>query len=349
MKPSTAHNAVTGPFGLERKVLTARLRAREIFPHDETEDAGMTRPVGGVRSLVLTVAACSAAWALVACSSDSGDPAAAGPTVTPTTATPTETATSTATETPSETPTETPAGAITPTGKPTLTVPPSPDASIGAACLRPGDGARPVKYQSLSGATITGAIVGRGRAGVVLAHMSDGDLCQWMPYAQTLAKAGYQVLAMDLEGRGSAGYVQYEGDQPLPYGLDVAAAARYLRAQGAAKVVLVGASMGGTSVLAGAAVARPLVNGVVSLSGSPDFGSIDVRMAASRLAVPVLYVAATDDSDYADVARTLYKATKSKRSLTIVPGAMHGAEFFIAPGQPAVQKAVEAFIAAHAR
>ena len=309
----------------------------------------MTRPAGGVRPLVLTVAAWSAAWALAACSSGSGDPAAASPTVTPITATPSETAT--ATETPSATPSETitPAGAIIPTGKPTLTVPPSPDASIGAACLRPGDGARPIKYQSLSGATITGAVVGRGRSGVVLAHMSDGDLCQWMPYALTLAKAGYQVLAMDLEGRGSAGYVQYEGDQPLPYGLDVAAAARYLRAHGAGKVVLVGASMGGTSVLAGAAVARPLVNGVVSLSGSADFGSIDARTAASRLAVPALFVAATDDGDYADVARTLYKATKSKRSLTIVPGSMHGAEFFIAPGQPAVQRAVEAFIAAHAR
>lgn len=311
----------------------------------------MTRPAGGVRSLALTVAACSAAWALVACSSDSGEPAAASPTVAPITAAPTETATPTATPTASETPSETstPAGAIVPTGKPTLTVPPSPDAGIGAACLRPGDGARPIKYQSLSGATITGAIVGRGPAGVVLVHMSDGDLCQWMPYALTLAKAGYQVLAMDLEGRGSSGYVQYEGDQPVPFGLDVAAAARYLRVHGAAKVVLVGASMGGTSVLAGAAVARPLVNGVVSLSGSADFGSIDARLAASRLAVPALYVAATDDSDYAEVARTLYGATKSKRSLTIVPGSMHGAEFFIPPGQPAVQKAVEAFIAAHAR
>lgn len=307
----------------------------------------MTRPAGGVRSLVLTVAACSAAWALVACSSDSGEPAAASPTVTPITTTPTETATETASQTPSET--TSPAGAIIPTGKPTLTVPPSPDASIGAACLRPGDGARRIKYQSLSGATITGAIVGRGRAGVVLAHMSDGDLCQWMPYALTLAKAGYQVLAMDLEGRGSAGYVHYEGDQPVPYGLDVAAAARYLRAHGAAKVVLVGGSMGATSVLAGAAVARPPVDGVVSLSASANFASIDARVAASRLTVPVLYVASTDDGDYADVARMLYKATKARRSLTIVPGAMHGVEYFVEPGQPAVRGPVEAFIAAHAR
>jgi alpha-beta hydrolase superfamily lysophospholipase len=306
----------------------------------------MTRPVGGVRLLVLTVAACSAAWALVACSSDSADPDAS-PTVTPVTATPTETAT----DTPSETVTETPTtvGAITPTGTPTLTVPPSPAASIGAACLRPGDGARPITYRSLSGATLTGAVVGRGGAGVVLAHMSDGDLCQWMPYARTLAGAGYQVLTMDLEGRGSAGYVQYEGDQPLPYGLDVAAAARYLRGHGAAKVVLVGASMGASSVLAGAAAARPPVDGVVSLSASANFAGIDTRTAASRLTMPVLYVASTDDGDYADVARTLYKATKAKRSLTIVPGAMHGVEYFVAPGQPPVQEAVEAFIAAHAR
>jgi pimeloyl-ACP methyl ester carboxylesterase len=315
----------------------------------------VTRPVGGVPSLVRAVVASTAVCGLVACSSGSGDTAAAPATVTPT-VTPTVMPTVTPSITTSATPTSAASsdgkptmGPITPSGRPTLTVPPSPAASIGAACLKPGDGARPITFRSSSGASLTGAVLGRGRAGVVLVHQSDGDLCQWLPYARDLARAGYQVLSMDLEGRGSAGFVQYDGDQPVPYGFDVAAAAQYLRTHGAAKVVLVGASMGATSVLAGAAITRPVVNGVISLSASASFAGIDARTAATRLTAPVLYVAGTDDSRYAEVARTLYAATRSKRSLTIVPGSLHGVEFIQEPGLPAVRHAVDAFIASHAQ
>jgi pimeloyl-ACP methyl ester carboxylesterase len=242
-----------------------------------------------------------------------------------------------------------PLGPITPSGRPTLTVPPSPPASIGAVCLEPADAARKVTFRASSGATLTGALLGRGDAGVVLVHQSDGDLCQWLPYARDLAKTGYLVLTMDLEGRGSAGFVQYDGNQPVPYGLDVAAAARYLRTHGAAKVVLVGASMGGTAVLAGAAIARPAVNGVVSVSAPAEYAGIDARTAATRLTVPVLYVAATEDNDYEAMARMLYAATRSPRSLSIVPGSAHGVALVDDPGDPRVRRDVDSFIAAHAR
>jgi hypothetical protein len=49
------------------------------------------------------------------------------------------------------------------------------------------------------------------------------------------------------------------------------------------------------------------------------------------------------------VAKTLYAATKSKRSLTMVPGALHGVEFVQEPGVPALRGTVDAFISAHAR
>jgi hypothetical protein len=62
-----------------------------------------------------------------------------------------------------------------------------------------------------------------------------------------------------------------------------------------------------------------------------------------------LYVAASDDGEYADVARSLYRATKSRRSLMTVPGALHGVEFLLEPGVPAVRRTVGAFVAAHAR
>jgi pimeloyl-ACP methyl ester carboxylesterase len=242
-----------------------------------------------------------------------------------------------------------PLGAYTPTGKPTAVVPPWPQASIGAYCIEPKDGARRVVFPAASGARITGAVFGHGTAGVVLAHQSNGDLCQWWPYARTLVRAGYLVLSIDLEGKGSSGYAQYDLDQPAPYGLDVAAAVGYLRSQGAAKVVLVGASLGGISVLAGAAVARPAVNGVVSLSAPAEYVGIDARTAAARLTMPVLYAAATEDTDFAESTKTLHAATKSPKSLLIVPGSQHGVSLVDAGGNPAVQRAVTAFLAKYAR
>jgi hypothetical protein len=38
--------------------------------------------------------------------------------------------------------------------------------------------------------------IGTGRVAVVLAHQSSGSLCQWWPYARTLA-ARFRVVAFD--------------------------------------------------------------------------------------------------------------------------------------------------------
>ncbi|MDX6239724.1 MAG: hypothetical protein QOG10_4539, partial [Kribbellaceae bacterium] len=114
--------------------------------------------------------------------------------------------------------------------------------------------------------------------------------------------------------------MQYEGVQPNPLGLSVSAAAGYLRKQGAGKVVLVGVSMGGTASIAAAAITTPRVDAVVSLSASAEYDGIDARTAAGLLRVPVLYGAAADDKDFADASRLLHAATKSQKSLHLVPG-----------------------------
>src|SRR5262245_53306459 len=124
------------------------------------------------------VASCLAAavFATASCGSDDEAPAAQPQATTA--------ATASSIAEPSATPSAPePLGPITPSGRPTATVPPSPVAEIGAGCLTPGDGARKLTFPAPSGATLHGAIFGRGRAGVVLAHQSNGDLCQWLPYA----------------------------------------------------------------------------------------------------------------------------------------------------------------------
>src|SRR5215207_4408932 len=135
----------------------------------------------------------------------------------------------------SPSPSTEPLGAITPSGRRTATVPPSPLPGVGATCLEPSDRARRVTIPTSAGAKLTAALLGRGRHGVALVHQSDGDVCQWLPYARELVRNGYFVLDLDLS---TSGFVQYEGVQPNPLGLSVSAAAGYLRKQGASRVVL---------------------------------------------------------------------------------------------------------------
>src|SRR5262249_57201047 len=87
--------------------------------------------------------------------------------------------------------------------------------------------------------------IGTGRVAVVLAHQSSGSLCQWWPYARSLA-ARFRVVAFDFDGAGASSY----GDSNYPG--EVAAAAEWARDHGSRKIVLMGASMGGTAVMVAA-------------------------------------------------------------------------------------------------
>ncbi|MFD0597814.1 alpha/beta fold hydrolase [Catellatospora coxensis] len=127
---------------------------------------------------------------------------------------------------------------------------PSPTGlNAGAACELP-PGARQTRFGE-HGADLGGVLLGSGRTGIVLAHQNGGDVCQWAPYASELAAQGYRVLAFDFGGFG----VSTAGDADNPQQVTAAAAA--LRADGATGIVLIGASMGGTAVLAAAPAVSP--------------------------------------------------------------------------------------------
>ena len=172
-----------------------------------------------------------------------------------------------------------------------------------------------VSFRAPDGTRLAGHLFGHGRVGVVLAHQSDGDLCQWTSYGAHLAALGYTALAFDFRNVGSSGVHHYPGN--IRYGGDVAGAVRELRRRGTQKVVLVGASLGGSAVIQGAANVRPLVAGVVSVSGAADLSN--AIQSAPDLRVPVLYLAGSGDRDFAADARRLYAATKerSKRLLAL--------------------------------
>jgi alpha-beta hydrolase superfamily lysophospholipase len=213
----------------------------------------------------------------------------------------------------------------------------TPHASWDDCTKRPGD----ITFTAPDGTRLAGHLFGHGKVGVVLAHQSDGNLCQWVEYATHLASLGYTALAFDFRNVGSSSVRHYPAN--LRWGGDVAGAARALRQRGATKVVLVGASLGGSAVVQAAVNVQPPVDGVVSVSGAADLSN--AIQSAPALRVPVLYLAGSGDRDFAADAKRLYAATREQaKRLLLLDDSRHGTA--LVGGNAAARRAVDAFIAA---
>ena len=202
-----------------------------------------------------------------------------------------------------------------------------------------------IRFKAADGTRLAGYRLGRGTTAVVLAHQTRSDACQWASYARRLAGMGYLVIAFDFRGYGDS---QARGGRAANrLSADVAAAARAARARGARKVFAVGASMGGTAVIAAGVHARPPLAGVISLSGPGDYAGESALESVPKLTAPVLYVAATGDTAFAASAQAMYGATPGeRRKLTVVPGQLHGTGLLTisAEGATEATKAVEDFL-----
>jgi pimeloyl-ACP methyl ester carboxylesterase len=201
-----------------------------------------------------------------------------------------------------------------------------------------------VRFKAADGTRLAGYRLGRGRTAVVLAHQSRGDACQWASYARRLAGRGYLVIAFDFRGYGDS---QARGGRAaVRLSADVAAAAKAARQRGAQKVFAVGASMGGTAVVAAGAHARPHLTGVISLSGPASFGGVSAIDAVPKLTVPVLYVVGQFDEGFAADAQQLYDATAATdKTIHVLPDGRHGVDFVRTDGR--ARGLIEAFIRSH--
>ena len=116
-----------------------------------------------------------------------------------------------------------------------------------------GEPPRQISFATADGGTVFADVYGEGgRDGVVLAHGSAFNRESWRPLAEQLAGKGYRVLAIDFRGWGKS----TAGSTKDALFEDVLAAVRTLRRGGAARVSVIGGSMGGGA--AAEATARAL-------------------------------------------------------------------------------------------
>jgi pimeloyl-ACP methyl ester carboxylesterase len=210
-------------------------------------------------------------------------------------------------------------------------------------CLSKGERAKTVAFRASDGVALKGVVLGRGTTGVALVHEFRGDLCNWLPFARVLAKKGYLVLDFDARNFGSSARVNSAA--AFAVDRDVRGAVRVLRAHGAKRIVLGGASMGGTAVLVAGATLRPAPAAVVSLSGPTDLSSMNALTAVRKLHAPTLFLAGKYDTQFAADARTMYAASAAghKRLVIRATGA-HGTDLLRGGDGPATQALVLSFL-----
>jgi hypothetical protein len=173
-------------------------------------------------------------------------------------------------------------------------------------------------------------LIGHGADGVVLGPQDDGDICQWLPFAEELAKR-HRVALFD--------WADPRDEVP---GLAVAA----LRRAGVRRVVVGGASFGGATAMAVAHAIRPAPAGVLSLGGELTLPGHDFRPGIRRWHGPLLEIGSEDDHffDSADAAR-LRQLHPGPETVVMLPGHAHGVDLLDGPHGQRVRGAIERFLA----
>jgi pimeloyl-ACP methyl ester carboxylesterase len=235
-----------------------------------------------------------------------------------------------------------PSASPTPSVDPTASLPP-----VGVDCRDLATQGLTLRLPNAAGLLLAAVDLGSGPEGVVLAHQSDANMCQWLPYATLLAQQGYRVVAFDFAGFGASSPTKSK-----TYLEDIRTVVDYLRDHGTPRVVVVGASMGATMSIVAAAAITPPVQGVVAVSPPKQFDSVAADRAAPSLHVPALYIAGNADGDYAVYARQLEEATPTGLGdLLVVDSPEHGVALVGAttPAGTQVRSAIGTFLTANLR
>jgi pimeloyl-ACP methyl ester carboxylesterase len=200
-----------------------------------------------------------------------------------------------------------------------------------------------VSFATEDGGTIYGDLYGKGKHAVVLVHGGRFNKESWAKQAPELVKAGFRVLAIDLRGYGKSTGPGQQDIFSAPLHLDVLAAVRYLRNNGAKTVSLLGGSLGGGA--AGDAVAHAKageISGLVTLAG---FWS---HKRGQDINVPLLVIMTRDDANAGGprlpgIQREFDKVP-AKKELVILEGNAHAQFMFDTEHSAAIMKKIIKFL-----
>lgn len=200
-----------------------------------------------------------------------------------------------------------------------------------------------VSFSTKDGGTVYADLYGKGDRGVVLAHGGRFNKESWAKQAQTLAAAGFRVLAIDFRGYGPSHGPGDSHPMDAPLHLDVLAAVHYLRNTGAKTVAVVGGSMGGAAAGDASITSAPgEINRLVLLGAAPNG-------PADKLKAPTLFIVARDDTSGSGLRlpriRAQYEKAPQPKQLIILDGSAHAQYLFDTDQGERVMREILRFLA----
>jgi len=209
-------------------------------------------------------------------------------------------------------------------------------AAMGCAPSRQGErnadiaGSTAVSFRSPDGVKLAGRVFGDGQVGVVLAHMFPADQTSWWAFARVLAQNGFTVLTFDFRGYcpgGVAGCSEGQRDVAAMW-QDVLGAVDFMMARGLVRVMLVGASMGGTASLIAAAQPAVPVVAIVALSAPQSFEGLtaDPTVLGNVTAAKLFVAGNSDPTGAATAAQAMYEESPPPKQVEIFTSSDHGTD-----------------------
>ena len=174
---------------------------------------------------------------------------------------------------------------------------------------------------------------------VILLHMYPADQTAWFGFAGELQTLGIDALTIDFRGFGeSAGSMG-----PSDTDRDVRAAVAFARGRGYERIVLVGASMGGSAAIV--AAADTPVDGVVAISAPVAMRSLDAEVVVAEVRAPLTLVAAEGDVSAVESLRDLAEGAGLREDqVLLTAGRAHGTDLLVAPEGDRVRAWVLGFL-----
>jgi esterase/lipase len=205
-----------------------------------------------------------------------------------------------------------------------------------------------VSFRSPDGVKLAGRVFGDGQVGVVLAHMFPADQTSWWAFARDLAQNGFTVLTFDFRGYcpgGVAGCSEGQRDVAAMW-QDVVGAVDFMMARGLVRVMLVGASMGGTASLIAAAQPSVPVVAIVALSAPQSFEGLTAdRTVLGNVTAAKLFVAGNSDpTGAATAAQAMYEESPPPKQVEIFTSSDHGTDLLTGNQSGRVQTLIMGYL-----
>ena len=189
---------------------------------------------------------------------------------------------------------------------------------------------RVVSFTTADGVNLQGTLYGSGTTAVILSTMGAQRQDTWASFAREIAAHGYLALTYNFRYWITATKMQDSLRDKAAE--DVRAAVAFARRQGARRVVLVGASLGGLASIKAARADQPAAVVIMAapFGPFPALPSLQVDTAdIQAITAPKLLINTEHDAGgFTTDTRQMFEAAPNPKELQIYPGSAHGTDLF---------------------